>query len=34
LYLAGRQQDANFIWLVASRTQTVDKFEYFVLQGR
>jgi hypothetical protein len=30
LHLASRQQDSNFIWLVASRMQT----GYFVLHGR
>jgi hypothetical protein len=33
LHLVGRQLDANFIRLVASRMQTIDKFGYFVLHG-
>jgi hypothetical protein len=29
-----RKPDANFIWLVTSRRQTIDKFGYFVLDSR
>jgi hypothetical protein len=34
LHPVGGQPDANFILLVASRMQTIDKFGYFLLDSR
>jgi hypothetical protein len=34
LHPVSGQQDANFIRLVASRMQTIDKFGYFLLDSR
>jgi hypothetical protein len=34
LHPVGSQQDANNIWLVASRMQTIDIFGYFLLDSR
>jgi hypothetical protein len=34
LHPVGGQPDANFIRLVASRMQTIDQFDYFLLDSR
>jgi hypothetical protein len=34
LHPVGGQPDENFIWLVASRMQTIDKFGYSLLDSR